>query len=74
MSLAAVPTLSPSTQCRPIEDYFAALEEAKLAVVALAEPTPDDDCIARVPTMEAFRDRPSFLYVRAEKRRRRRDP
>ena len=50
---------------RPLEDYFAALGAAGLAVARLGEPAPTDDQVAAHPDLAKARRRPPFLHVAA---------
>jgi SAM-dependent methyltransferase len=50
---------------RPLRDLLGALERAGLLVEAVREPVPDEAHVAAHPGAARFRERPSFLLVRA---------
>ena len=52
---------------RPLASYFDALHAAGFVVEVLAEPVPDDAHVSDHPEAARWRERPSFLIVKARK-------
>jgi SAM-dependent methyltransferase len=50
---------------RSLQSYFDALADAGFLTERVLEPIPDDSHVAEVPQIAGWRDRPSFLHVRA---------